>query len=190
MHALTLYLLWPEDRLAAPPTATCPTGYTRRLYRADDAAAYLALISDPVFTAGPDYLRRTLDAALPAGLINVTHEGTGQVVATACALHNPRGGHAYFPFGGELGNVAVHPEHQRRGLGRFVSAMATARLLGAGYTSIRVETQDHRLPALKRYLRLGYVPFLYAAEMAGRWQDVCEHLGWPFTPSVWPTAVE
>ena len=188
MQPRTLYLLWPRHRLATPPLATCPLRYAPRLYESSDGPAYRALISDAAFAAGPDYLHQTLDAALPAGLIVVVDERTGQLAATACALHNPRGGHYYFPFGGELGNVAVHPDHRRCGLGRFVSAAATARLLSAGYTSIRVGTQDDRLPALKLYLTLGYVPFLYAVEMAERWRMVCEHLGWPYTPDAWPTA--
>jgi mycothiol synthase len=87
-----------------------------------------------------------------------------------------------FPFGGELGRVATTPAHQSNGLGSAVSAAATRRLIGAAYESVRVGTQDHCLPAIKVYLRLGYVPYLYAASMAERWQRICARLDWPFTP--------
>ena len=91
-----------------------------------------------------------------------------------------------FPFGGELGWVASVPAHQRCGLGRALSLAATNRLIQAGYRSIRVGTQDHRLAAIKLYLTLGYVPFLYAGEMVERWHGICEALQWPFTPENWP----
>jgi mycothiol synthase len=71
-------------------------------------------------------------------------------------------------------------------LGTAVCAAATARLLSAGYGRIYLQTDDWRLPALLTYLRLGYVPFLYAADMPSRWQSVCEALGWPYTPEAWP----
>jgi mycothiol synthase len=41
------------------------------------------------------------------------------------------------------------------------------------------------LAAIKIYLKLGYVPFLYAPEMPERWQQVCAALGWAYTPETW-----
>jgi mycothiol synthase len=64
-----------------------------------------------------------------------------------------------------------------------VCAAVTARLIAAGYRDIHLYTEHWRLAALKTYLKLGYVPFLYAERMAPRWAAVCEQLGWPFTPS-------
>jgi mycothiol synthase len=70
-------------------------------------------------------------------------------------------------------------------LGRAVSAAATRRLVEAGYESIRVGTQDHRLPAIKIYLTMGYVPYLYAADMKERWERICAQLDWAFAPEQW-----
>ena len=55
-----------------------------------------------------------------------------------------------------------------------MSAAVTARLIGAGYHDIHLDTEDERLAALKVYLKLGYVPFLYSAGMEDRWQAVLQ----------------
>lgn len=88
------------------------------------------------------------------------------------------------PFGGELGWLAADPAHAGRGLGMAVSAAVTGRLISAGYRNIHLYTEEWRLAAIKTYLKLGYIPFLFAPEMAGRWRKVCAQLQWPFGPEV------
>jgi mycothiol synthase len=186
---MTLFLLWPPSRLAEPPVDRPPEGYELRTYQRGDEAAWLTIqsLADPDLprdSAGAgNLLKNYLSILLPNGLFFAVHRASGEAVATAGAVHNTRDG--MFPFGGELGWVATVPEHQSRGLGRAVSAAVTRRLIGAGYESIRVGTQDHRLAAIKVYLRLGYVPYLYAGDMAERWQRICAKLGRPFTPEEW-----
>jgi mycothiol synthase len=118
----------------------------------------------------------------PESWFMVVHGESGEIVATAMGLHDASELH---PFGGELGWVAADPTHAGRGLGMAVSAAVTARLIQAGYRDIHLYTEHWRLAALKTYLKLGYVPFLYAPEMPARWQAVCEQLQWPFTPERW-----
>jgi mycothiol synthase len=180
----TLFLLWPLSRLASPPEVRLPEGYALRTYQRGDEATWRTIQNSaepvPPGVQLDELLKRYLSLALPNGLFFTIHLASGEAVATAGALHNTRDG--MFPFGGELGWVATIPAHRSKGLGSAVSAAATRRLIGAGYESIRVGTQDHRLPALKVYLRLGYVPYLYAADMAARWQQICARLDWPFCP--------
>src|SRR5262249_51131250 len=89
-----------------------------------------------------------------------------------------------------LGWVATIPPHRSKGLGSAVSAAATRRLIDAGYESIRVGTQDHRLGAIKLYLKLGYVPFLYRPDMTERWRRISKNLDWPFFPDECTQATE
>ena len=98
------------------------------------------------------------------------------------ANHNPS---PYYPFGGELGWVAAHPDHKGKGLGKTVCAAVVGRLLRGGYSSIYLNTDDERLPAIKTYLTLGFRPLILTADMTARWQALCETLAWPFTPEVW-----
>jgi mycothiol synthase len=142
-------------------------------------------MADPVVPDGDvsDFLRKYLAGVLPNSLFFAIDRTSGEAVATAGAVHNTRDG--MFPFGGELGWVATIPTHQARGLGRAVSAAATRRLIDAGYESIRVGTQDHRLSAIKLYLKLGYVPYPYQGDMADRWKQICSKIDWPFSPEQW-----
>jgi mycothiol synthase len=180
----TLFLLWPRTRLATPPVVGLPEGYQLRTYERGDDAAWLSIqkLADPVIPGGDfdRFLAQYKAALLPNGLYFAVDGASGEPVATAGAVHNTRDG--MFPFGGELGWVATIPAHQSRGLGQAVSAAAVRRLLDAGYESIRVGTQDHRLPAIKLYLRMGFVPYLYASDMAERWRRICQALDWPFAP--------
>jgi mycothiol synthase len=110
------------------------------------------------------------------------HQASGQIVTTAMATHDPTW---MVPFCGEVGWVAGDPAHAGRGLGMAVCAAVTARCIEIGYRHIHLYTEHWRLPALKIYLMLGYVPYLYIPEMPERWRDVCAQLGWPYTPEVW-----
>ena len=60
------------------------------------------------------------------GLFFAIRETTDEIVGTASAVHNPNGGHYHFPFGDEIGYVAVQLEHRGRGLGRALTAAAIA----------------------------------------------------------------
>ena len=66
-----------------------------------------------------------------------------------------------------------------------VSAAATTRLIEEGYRHIHLYTEDWRLAALKVYLKLGYIPLLYAPDMLERWRIICTQVQWPFTPERW-----
>jgi mycothiol synthase len=57
-----------------------------------------------------------------------------------------------------------------------VCAEVTRRLLSAGYREIYLQTDDWRLPAIKTYLNLGYVPLLCEPDMEERWRLVCRNL--------------
>jgi mycothiol synthase len=180
-----LQMLWPEplQRISLDslvPEQALPAGYRLRTYQPKDEAGYLAVMHAAGFDSfDHEAVERWLEKVLPDGFFLVEHAPSRQIVATAMAMHNPSPLH---PYGGELGWVAGHPEHAGRHLGRVVSAAATARFLRAGYRRIYLRTDDWRLPALKTYLRLGYVPLPYAAGMAERWRAVCAKLDWPYTP--------
>jgi predicted N-acetyltransferase YhbS len=69
----------------------------------------------------------------------VIHEETGNIVATAMAVHGPTDA---FPFGGELGWVAGDPEHSGKNLGMAVCSAVTSRLLDMGYRLIHLNTDE------------------------------------------------
>jgi mycothiol synthase len=126
-------------------------------------------------------------SVLPGGFFVIEHLESGELAATCIAKHNPSEVH---PNSGELGWVAALPRHRGRGLGQAVCAAGVRRFLDAGYERIFLLTDDHRLPAIKTYLRLGFEPYLLAPDMPGRWRAVCRKVGREFTPTAWPRQTE
>ncbi len=178
-----LRMVWPEHLLNAPPAVRLPPGYTLRTYRPGDEPRFYQVMALAGWPGWDDEkLQPWLWRILPEGWFMAIHRESNQMVATAMALH---GHSAWHPFGGELGWVASDPAHAGQGLGMAVCAAVTARFIGAGYHNIHLYTEDWRLAALKTYLKLGYIPFLYTPEMPERWRAICEQLQWPFTPEVW-----
>lgn len=180
-----LRMLLSEERLNSPPAPQLPAGYGLRFFEpTHDTADYLQLMHSAGFGFfDPQRVEGVLTHVLPDGFFLVSHAASKQIVATALANHAPT---AWCPTAGELGWVAASPAHAGRGLGLAVCAAAVNRLVGAGYRTIYLLTEDYRLPALVTYFRLGFVPDLYLPDMEARWEAVCEHIDWPFTPNLWP----
>lgn len=182
--AKQLHMVWPEFKLGSPPKVELPAGYSLRTFQPEDAPEYFKLMAAAGFENwNNETLEIWLAKVLPDGFFFVVHELTGKLTASAMATHNPSDLH---PCGGELGWLAGSPEHTGKGLGMAVCAAVTTRFINAGYRKIYLKTDDWRLPALKTYLKLGYLPFLFTHDMEKRWQAVCEKLNWPFTPDDWP----
>ena len=126
-----LQMLLPESVLASPPQAVAPDGYRTRTFEPGDEAGHIAVMRSATFDGwNEEQLRAALLKTLPDGMFLSVHEGSGAIVGTAAATHNPAEHH---PFGGELGWVAVTPEHRGHGLGRAVCAAAIQRLADAGH---------------------------------------------------------
>ncbi|MCS6826262.1 MAG: GNAT family N-acetyltransferase [Caldilinea sp.] len=187
-HSPQLRMIWPQRRLHAPPDAPLPPGYVLRTYRPGDEVPFFQIMA----RAGwPDWdeerLHPWLPRIVPRGWFLVVHEATGAVVASAMALRDEQ---EFGSQGGELGWVVCDPAHRGKGLGAAVSAAATLRLLEEGYRHLHLYTEEWRFAALRTYLRLGYVPLLYASDMPERWRLVCTAVRWPFTPEVWEADLE
>jgi mycothiol synthase len=168
-----LRMVWPPGR-RPPRLPRVPAGYRLRTWREGDAAGYRAVMLSAGFDPWPEEnVGKVLTSALPEGLFFVVHEATGRIVATTVACHNPIDHH---PFGGELGWVAVDPPHRGRRLSAVTNAATVRRFLRAGFTNIYLRTDEFRLPALRLYLDVGFVPFLFQDDMEGRWRTVFKDL--------------
>jgi mycothiol synthase len=92
-------------------------------------------------------------------------------VAVATAQLNPHGLDTYAPTP-ELGWVAADPGHRGRGLGRAVCLAVLRAAAAAGHREIFLRTDDHRLPAIRVYLALGFEPWLRDPTAAARWRAI------------------
>jgi mycothiol synthase len=184
-----LYMVWPTAQPLRPPDLEPPPGYALRTYLEGDDSNVIDLISIDGEILTEERWKEYKDRLLPEGLFLIYHQETGALVATAGAIHNPNPGRYYFPFGGELGYLIARPQHRGQGLGQIASALVVQRFLSAGYKSIRLGVQGFRLPALRTYLKVGFVPFLHREDLYPRWEKICEQIDWPYQPHKWPQSL-
>jgi len=176
-----LQMVWPEHLLNVPPAEYLSPMYTLRIYRRGDESRFYEIMELAGWSGWNDEkLRPWLARILPGGWFMAVSKEGGEIVASCMALRSDE-----YPDGGELGWLACEPAHAGKGLGMVVSAAVTARFIAQGCRKIHLYTEDYRLAAIKTYLKLGYVPFLYPSEMLDRWRDICTQLNWPYTPEEW-----
>lgn len=76
----------------------------------------------------------------------------------------------------ELGWVAISPEHQGRGLA-FPVCLAVLRFAARqGHKAIFLKTETFRIPAIKMYQRLGFVPWNRNAQDDASWELIDRRL--------------
>ncbi len=78
---------------------------------------------------------------------------------------------------GYLPMVAVTPRYRGRGLGRYISLAALLHMRERGCREAVLDTDDYRLPAIRTYLALGFVPDMLEADHAERWRAIFAELG-------------
>jgi len=68
--------------------------------------------------------------------------------------------------------VGVLPDHSGHRLGLHVSLAAMMQAKSEGYARMVLRTDDWRIPAIKTYLRLGYIPVVVHENHIVRWKEV------------------
>lgn len=157
-----------------PELASLSADYELRLYRPGDAPVLAGVLSrafdDPDWT--PDRIDRALiNAADVAKTFVITYKGLP--VATASAQLLPQ----QFPGSGCVHWVAVDPQQRGARLGYAVSLAVLHAFVGLGCRDAVLFTDDHRLPAIKTYLALGFVPRMADDSHPSRWSEVETRLG-------------
>jgi mycothiol synthase len=159
------------------PDLAMPAGYALRSMRPDELPAWAALLNRNAELGEWDLERaeevfRGGERVPYAGCFFVTHDG--EPVATAqLTLHRDT---QYAPMP-ELGWVAVSPDHRGHGLGAAVSLAVLHHAATIGHREVFLLTDDHRLPALAIYLKLGFAPWLVDPTAEQRWHSVRQALG-------------
>ena len=167
---------WAIEHHATPLPIHLPDGYHLRCFVDNDAPAYQQLMAQAGFSGWtPEKIAETQCAILPDGFFVIEHLPTHTLVATAMASHRAIEG---YPYGGELGWVAADANHAGKGLGLAICSAVINRFLQSGYKNIFLLTDDFRKPALKIYLKMGFVPDLYKPGMEKRWEAIYKEFGW------------
>ena len=172
--AKQLLMIWPTERLGDLLQLDLPEGYLLRNFQNEDEEAYINLMKSAGFNEwNNDNFNSVIEKAISNGLFFIEHIESSEIVGTTVGSKNPT---KYFPNGGELGWVAVNPSHCGKGLGRIVCAAVTKRFLELDYREIYLLTDDFRLPAIKTYLKLGYIPLYQLPDMKQRWKNILKKL--------------
>ncbi len=155
-----------------PVLPTLPAGSTLRVAVPGDADAIAALLQsaffDEVWTS-----ERVASVLLEAPDVAETYliERGGELLATASARIAPE-----FPHSGYLHWVAVAPAAQGQRLGFDISLAVLRDFAKRGCADAILETDDHRLAAIKTYQNLGFVPEPRHASHPERWAEALANL--------------
>lgn len=148
MHRLDLH--------GDPVAPQLPEGYELRLAEASDEEPLAALLTVAFSELGPwtaDLVRERLTEATDVDAVYVVTYN-GDSVATASSRHD----HDRFPGSGYVHWVGALPDHAGRRLGSALLDQMLVDFRARGYDDAVLETDDFRLPAVRLYLRHGYLP--------------------------------
>ena len=142
---------WLDD-LPAPPAL--PSGYILRAYEPDDLSALATLLTrafgDPW---DEERVRRVLiDAPDVEETYVIAHQDRLAATASARVMPDVYAGSGYLHW------VGADPDYQGKGLGTLVSIRVLQHFRDTGLRDAVLETQTYRIPAVRTYLRLGFVP--------------------------------
>lgn len=159
-----------EVALQLNPLVGAPAVFTRpywlRGFEPGDSATWLSLqqstgIYPPL---GPELFVREFGASPKNRQFFIMRDR--QPVATGTAWH---GEPLRPPDWGRLHWVAVHPQHQRRGLGSMLCRHLLAVLRELGCDAAYLTTGSENLAALALYAKLGFEPWIRTPEEAKFW---------------------
>ena len=143
----------PHLRTMSDPTPL-PHGYSLRLLGPSDEPALTALLSS-AFTEPWDErrVRSTLTRAEDVRAVYGVF-GQNELVATASSQFLPE----HDRHAGFVHWLATHPGHRGKGLAAALLERLLRDFEARGYSGARLFTQPKRLPAIRTYLKFGFVP--------------------------------
>ncbi len=160
------------------PKLELPAGYRLRTYLEGDDLHWARIISDS-FGGRERTVQDTRDQIterdvfLPNGFYFATYRGIP--VGTACAwqqsVDEKDVGYVHM-----VGVVAAHTGHK---LGKWVSLAVLHYFRDNGFKCAMLDTDDFRIPAVKTYLNLGFIPVYVEEGQSERWQNLFKKLKIP-----------
>ncbi len=172
-------LVMQRPHLQNVPRTLLPNGCTvRKANASEQDERELAGVLSAAFGEewSQELVRQRLTRATDVRAVYVV-VSNGHIVATASSRWIPE----RYPGMGYVHWVATHPEHTRGGLGAYVFAQVLNDFVERQYPAAVLETDDFRIPAIRTYLRFGFIPVYAVADEdhRGRWSRVFENVFGP-----------
>ncbi len=162
-----------------PAIPGLPDGYAIRSLLAGDEQALADMLAAAFPEHAWDLAAVQKDLLGPADVektyVAVHH---GMVVGTATARYVPD----WYPHSQYVHWVGVHPHHRGKDLGKWLTVRVMEHGREAGRRDAVLETDDFRIPAIKVYLSLSFVPECRSEGDAARWAMVADALGRALSP--------
>ncbi len=149
-----------RDTLNDIPSFAMPQPYSLRWYQPGDQQRWtdIHLQADKLNDITPELFRREFgydETALAYRQLYVVDEN-GTPVGTTSAWFDELMVHPEYAGYGRVHWVAVHPDHQGKGLSRLLLQAVLERLRELGYTKAYLDTDTDRLVAVHLYERFGF----------------------------------
>jgi mycothiol synthase len=162
--------------LSDVPPLSMPPGYRLRNLGTRDADLWMALLQE-----NGELGEWTAEKVAPLFMPNSSMLfgasfmifSEDEPVATAQLNLHPDDEYAPTP---ELGWVAASPRYRGKRLGTAVCTAVLRHAAAEGYPEIFLRTDDHRLPAIRLYLDLGFQPWHRDPSSAERWEIIRQRL--------------
>jgi len=161
-------LVMSRPNLEGLPANHLPDGYYVRHYNGEEDAAAWNRIIEESFQWQADFNKniKANEFFKPERVWFVCHGDLP--IATATAWYRPNWGERV----GYLHMVGLLPEYAGKGLGLQVSLAALHQMKREGMKSAVLETDDFRIPAIKTYIKLGFLPQITHESHSERWNKI------------------
>ena len=160
-----------KKELLTLPSIEVPKGYTLRHFIPGDEVAWERIIEDSFNwkTSFEDTIRND-KYFQEENVLFICYDNIP--IATATAKYNPE----YGDNTGYVHMVGVHSLQKGKGLGFLISLAVLHRMFEEGRQEAVLETDDFRIPAIKTYLKLGFILEIIHENQEQRWNDIFQKL--------------
>lgn len=170
-------MMWRPDTLPVPDILP-QDGYTIRTMRDGEAAcwSHSCIGQFGVESESPEFFERKMGYSIPYDRIFYACIDD-KPVGTATALINDEGNRPFLHY------IAVNPEHRGHKLGEALISAVLKKHLEDNLTGCFLTTDDFRVPAIKTYIKLGYLPVLWSDDARERWEKLGHAVGYSSLPA-------
>jgi len=155
------------------PEANVPKGYELRVLKPDEKYKW-EVICDKAFHYENDFKKVIEEQKGYVGDgVFMIFDGEKAIASGTALLDRNQNGYGYVHM------IAADSGYSGKKLGYEITAAVLRRIRDGGFEKAELTTDDFRLPAIKTYHALGFIPDLSVdGTMRGRWENIYKIFGW------------